>query len=289
LVSLRKSILSLVEMTARLLPMSYKRALYSRPTISSVIRGGLNTAVPEGFTEVTIAAGYLQGMRMILDLQVEKDYWLGTYEPELQETIRDLTKQNQVFYDLGANIGYMTLLSAKYVGPNGHVFAFEALPGNVDRLKRNIKLNAVENWVTIVPAVVTDHTGETRFLLGPSSGTGKADGAIGRSSFEYQESISLNGISIDDFIYLSGNPEPDIVKIDIEGSEVLALPGMSKLVHDRKPILLIELHGPEAAQASWDFLVSEKYRICRMTSNYPQVEKLQELNWKSYVVAISDG
>lgn len=275
-------------MTARLLPMSYKQALYSNPSISRLIRGGLNTAVPEGFTEVKIAAGYLRGMRMILDLKVEKDYWLGTYEPELQETIRDLTKQNQIFYDLGANIGYMTLLSAKYVGLNGHVFAFEALPGNIDRLQRNIELNAVEDRVTIVPAVITDQTGETRFLLGPSSGTGKADGALGRSSFEYHESLSLNGISIDDFIYLSGNPKPDIIKIDIEGSEILALPGMSRVIHDRKPILLIELHGPEAAQASWDFLMREEYRICRMTSNYPKVERLQELDWKSYLVALPD-
>jgi FkbM family methyltransferase len=263
-------------------------ALYNHPAISNVIRKGLNRTVPEGFTEVTIAAGYLEGMRMLLNLQVEKDYWLGTYEPQLQETIEDLTQRSQVFYDIGANIGYMTLLSAKCVGFEGHVFTFEALPANLERLRRNIDLNAFEKQVTVVPAVVTNHTGETRFLLGPSHGTGKADGAAGRSSIDYHEAIALDVISIDDFIYKSGNPEPDIIKIDIEGSEVLALPGMSRLLHDRKPILLIELHGPEAAKASWEFLRNEGYRICRMTKNYPPVESLQELEWKSYLVAIPD-
>jgi len=77
---------------------------------------------------VQVAAGGLQGLRLSLDMQTEKDYWLGTYEPELQAAVADLVKPGMQVYDVGANIGYVSLLLARRVGAAGHVYAFEALP-----------------------------------------------------------------------------------------------------------------------------------------------------------------
>jgi FkbM family methyltransferase len=249
----------------------------------------LNLAAPVGLSEVTIAAGDLAGMHMVLDLQSEKDYWLGTYELELQAAISDLVIPGQVIYDVGASIGFMTLLFARKAGLNGHVFAFEALPANIDRLTRNIELNSFQDRVTVIKAAVQDRSGQTDFYPGPSSAMGKVVGSAGRSSIEYQSSIQVDGVAIDEFIYNSGNPVPVILKIDIEGGEILALPGMSSLLHEFHPILLVELHGPEAARTTWELLNKEDYRICRMTSDYPQVHSLQDLDWKSYLVAFADG
>jgi hypothetical protein len=96
-------------------------------------------------------------------------------------------------------------------------------------------------------------------------------------------------VAIDDFIYKSGNPVPDLLKIDIEGGEILALPGMRRLLQENHPILLIELHGPDAARIIWELLEQENYRICRMTPDYPQVPRLEDLDWKSYLAAIANG
>jgi len=233
----RNIILTLAANLARILPESYKRALYRNPSFSRVVRGGLNLAAPVGLSEVTIAAGDLAGMHMVLDLHSEKDYWLGTYEPELQAAITDLVIPGQVIYDVGASIGFMTLLFARKVGLNGHVFAFEALPANIDRLTRNIELNSFQDRVTVIEAAVQDRSGQTDFYPGPSSAMGKVDGSAGRSSIEYQSSIQVDGVAIDEFIYNSGNPVPVILKIDIEGGEILALPGMSSLLHKIHPIL----------------------------------------------------
>lgn len=284
----RNIILTLAANLARILPESYKRALYRNPSFSRVVRGGLNLAAPVGLSEVTIAAGDLAGMHMVLDLHSEKDYWLGTYELELQAVIADLVIPGQVIYDVGASIGFMTLLFARKVGLNGHVFAFEALPANIDRLTRNIELNSFQDRVTVIKAAVQDRSGQTDFYPGPSSAMGKVDGSAGRSSIEYQSSIQVDGVAIDEFIYNSGNPVPVILKIDIEGGEILALPGMSSLLHEIHPILLVELHGPEAARITWELLIKEDYRICRMTPDYPQVHSLQDLDWKSYLVAFAD-
>ncbi len=282
-------ILSLAAYVARILPESYKRALYRNPSFSRVVRGGLNIAAPVGMSEVTIAAGELEGMQMLLDLQTEKDYWLGTYEPDLQTAIADLVVPGQVIYDVGASVGFMTLLLAKNSGLEGHVYAFEALPANVDRLKHNLELNSFQERVTVVKKAVQDRSGQTKFYPGPSSAMGKVEGSSGRSSIEYQPAIQIEGVSIDDFVYNSGNPIPDLLKIDIEGGETLALPGMSRLLQENHPILLIELHGTDAARITWELLEQENYKTCRMTPDYPQVHCLEDLNWKSYLVAFANG
>ena len=282
-------LLTLAANMARILPESYKRALYQNPSFSRVLRGGLNLAAPVGLSEVPIAAGDLAGMQMLLDLKSEKDYWLGTYELELQAAITDLVVPGQVIYDIGASIGFMSLLFAMKTGLNGHVYAFEALPANIERLTDNIELNSFQERVTIVKAAVQASSGKTDFYPGPSSAMGKVAGSAGRSAIEYQPSIQVEGVAIDEFIYTSGNPIPEIVKIDIEGGEILALPGMRRLLHRNHPILLVELHGPEAAHTTWEMLNYEGYRICRMTSDYPQVHSLQDLDWKSYLVAFANG
>jgi len=250
----KRLILSSAEFAARLLPMPAKRALYRWPALSGLIRRGLNRAVDQGMTEVTVAAGGLEGMRLSLDLQTEKDYWLGTYEPALQAAIRDWVQPGTVAYDVGANIGYLTLLLARQVGADGRVFAFEALPANLERLAGNLALNSLEEKVSAVNAAVTDRSAPTQFLVGPSGGMGKVAGSAGREGIAYAETITVPGIALDDFVYNDGNPAPQVVKIDIEGGEVLALPGMKRVLSAARPLVFLELHGPEAARVAWEML-----------------------------------
>lgn len=286
---MRNVILALAARAARILPEGIKTSLYKKPSVSKAIRRGLNQAAPEGLTETKIAAGGLAGVRMLLDLKTEKDYWLGTYEVHLQQAIQDLVTPGQIAYDIGANIGYVSLLLAQRVGKQGHVYAFEALPENLQRLRHNVALNALSERVTIVSAAVKDRSGVTEFHLGPSHGTGKLVGSAGRSTIQYQETIEVDGISVDEFIYQSGNPAPDVLKMDIEGGEILGLPGMIRTLEEARPILFIEMHGSEAAEAGWDLLNDRNYRICRMATNYPPIQTMKAADWKSYWVVFPDG
>ena len=282
-------ILNSAAIAARLLPMPVKQALYHLPVLSGLIRRGLNRAVDQGLMEVTVAAGGLVGMHLSLDLQTEKDYWLGTYEPVLQNAIQDWVHPGMVAYDIGANIGYLTLLLAREVGPEGQVFAFEALPANLERLAGNLALNKMEEKVSVVNAAVTDRSAPIQFLVGPSGGMGKAAGSAGRQGIAYTETITVSGIALDDFVYNDGNPAPQVVKMDIEGGEVLALPGMKRVLSEAYPLILLELHGPEAARVAWEMLTGAGYEICHMQPGYPLVTRLEELDWKAYVVAKREG
>lgn len=265
--------------------MPVKRGLYRVPWLARLIRRGLNRALPEGLTPVRVAAGGLVGMQLLLDLQREKDYWLGTYEPELQLAIADWVRPGMVVYDVGANVGYVTLLLARAASPGGRVFAFEALPENLERLSANLDLNPLAARVTVVPGAVVDRPGAARFLIGPSGGMGKAEGSAGREVAIYERAITVPGYALDDFVYAAGNPAPQVIKMDIEGGEVLALPGMKRLLAEARPTLLVELHGPQAARAAWQALQPAGYALCRMARGYQPLPSPEALGWKAHVVA----
>ncbi len=281
---MKKFFLSLAAFAAKILPNSFKQALYKFKPLARLIRGGLNRAAPIGLTEVKVAAGDLAGYTILLDMQIDKDYWLGTYEPELQSALHELIPAGAVIFDVGANIGYVSLLLAKAAGPTGKVFAFEALPSNVEQLRRNVELNGMGARITVVAEAVTQAPGPVRFLVHASGGMGKAAGSAGRND-KYQSEVTVPGISLDEFVYRQGNPLPQVVKMDIEGGEVLALPGMKRLLAEARPLMLMELHGPESSWVAWETLTAAGYEICWMRPGYPVVPSLEAMGWKAYIVA----
>jgi FkbM family methyltransferase len=271
-------------LAARLLPDPVKQAIYRIPPLASLVRRVLNRAAPTELVQVKVAAGNLEGCPMVLDLQTEKDYWLGTYEPALQRALTDLVRPGTIAYDVGANIGYITLLLAKAVGEAGRVYAFEALPSNVDRLRTNIALNSLTGRVVVFAGAVTEASGSVRFLVHASAGMGKVAGSAGRS-VHYESELTVPGISLDEFVYTQGNPPPQVVKMDIEGGEVLALPGMQRVLGEARPLLLLELHGPESARTAWQALGRASYKVSWMKPGYPPVPTLERMDWKAYIVA----
>jgi FkbM family methyltransferase len=282
---MKKSILSVAAFFARILPTSVKKALYGFKPLAWLVRTTLNKAAPEGLSRVTIAAGILEGMPMLLDLHTEKDNWLGTYEPDTQSALMDLIKPGMTVYDVGANMGYVTLMMAKLAGTQGKVYAFEALPDNIERLRRNVELNGFTDRVNIFTGAVAAGAGEVKFLVHSSGAMGKAAGSAGRDE-QYLREITVPCISLDEFVYVQGNPPPQAVKMDIEGGEVMALPGMRRLLAEARPLMLMELHGPESARAAWDTLTAANYQLCQMKPGYPRVPSLEALDWKAYLVAL---
>jgi FkbM family methyltransferase len=285
---MKKSFIGLASLIARSLPLPVRQGLYRFPPLARFIRGSINAAVDEGLSVIEVAAGDLQGYRLLLNLKAEKSRWLGTYEPELQAALRQFLRPGMTVYDVGANIGYVTLLMAHNVGPGGRVFAFEALPANVERIQKNIDLNSLTN-VTVVSAAVLDKTAPVSFYVHASVGMGKAAGSAGRPAEKYQDEIRVAGISLDEFVYQQGNPAPAAVKMDIEGGEVLALPGMRRILQEHQPVMLLELHGPESEKAAWETLGSAGYTLRAMESGYPVIGSPERLGWKAYLIAVKEN
>lgn len=281
---MKKFVLYLAALAAKILPGRLKQAIYRAKPLAIIIRRGLNRAAPTGLTAVKVASGDLEGFRILLDMQIDKDYWLGTYEPELQAAIRDWVLPGATIYDVGANIGYVSLLLAKAAGEHGHVYAFEALPENAERWQKNITLNGMESRLSLYSGAVTNSSGPVQFLVHASGGMGKAAGSAGRND-KYQNEVTVPGISLDEFVFGQGNPPPQIIKIDIEGGEVLALPGMQRVLEEARPVLLMELHGPKSSRKAWETLTMAGYTLHWMKQGYPAIPSLEAMDWKAYIVA----
>jgi len=281
---MNKFLLTLAAWAARILPVPVQQAIYKSRPLARWIRRGLNRAAPRGIVAVKVAGGDLAGQTVLLDMQIDKDYWLGTYERELQAAIRELVHPGAIVYDVGANIGYISLLLAKACGETGQVYAFEALPDNAERWQKNIDLNGLGKQVCLFNGAVTQAAGRVNFLVHDSGGMGKVAGSAGRAD-HYKSELSVEGISLDEFAYEQGHPVPQVVKMDIEGGEVLALPGMARLLAEARPLLLMELHGQDSSRAAWERLTGAGYKLCWMRRGYPPIPALDEMGWKAYIVA----
>jgi FkbM family methyltransferase len=139
-------------------------------------------------------------------------------------------------YDLGANVGFYTLLFSRLAGPGAVVHAFEPVGRNVWYLRRHLELNPTLD-ARIHELAVGRETGTVTF-------DGSAGWSMGRVVVRPEAATScLPSVSLDDFVYGRGHEPPDLIKMDIEGGEVDAIAGMSRLLAERFPVLVVSVHG----------------------------------------------
>lgn len=188
------------------------------------------------------------GDRLLLDpedMGMSRALLLSRGEWELAETqiFRSFVRQGMTVVDIGANIGYYSLIAARLVGPTGKVFAFEPSPRNVTFLKRNIAANGYRN-ITVIPKAVTDYSGITQFDIDPaSSGTHRISPSKGRSN-----SILAETISLDDYFtgHAARDTRVDFIKMDAEGAEPAILAGMRQLLERNPKVELLTEFSPAA-------------------------------------------
>ncbi len=269
---------------SRYTPLFLKRSFYRLPWLANWLRRRVNRAVGKELQWVEITAGGLRGLSMWLDLSQEKDYWLGTYEPHLQAAIQEFVRGGQVAYDVGANVGYITLLLARCVGAEGKVIAFEPLPENVRRLKGNLAANRQLADMQVIEGAVVESSQRVTFRIGLSDDTGRVMDAAS-APLSAEANLIVDGVSLDDLVYQRGFPPPQVIKMDIEGGEVTALRGMKRLLQEVRPLLLLETHNQECSEQVWEILTQAGYRICWMKKGYPPLVNREPLPRRGYWVA----
>jgi FkbM family methyltransferase len=186
--------------------------------------------IPAGAV-MPVLQGPLRGARWLAGAS-DAGCWLGSYEAEVQTLLVSLVRPGMVVYDLGANVGFFTLLASRLVGATGTVYAFEPLPANLEILRRHLALNRCAN-VTVLPAAVSDRDGRARF---------EGSGSTARLG-EGGDAIEVETARIDTLLARGDLTPADLVKLDIEGAELAALEGMDGLLRTVRPRLLIEFHG----------------------------------------------
>jgi FkbM family methyltransferase len=196
---------------------------------------------------VPILTGKLRGKRWIVGSAIHR-CWLGFYEYEKQQLIAREVRRNTVFYDVGANVGFYSLLASQLVG-NGKVFAFEPVSRNIAYLERHLALNRVEN-VEVLGLAVSDTNGSAPFVV-------EKTGLMGH--FACDGGTPVHTATLDCLVERGKILPPNYVKMDIEGAELLALRGASAIFQRYRPVLFLATHGWELHRECRELLESWGY------------------------------
>ncbi|MFM8469676.1 MAG: FkbM family methyltransferase [Limisphaerales bacterium] len=145
-----------------------------------------------------------------------------------------------VFFDVGSNVGYYTLLAAPLVGQHGKVHAFEPVSVQHADLRANLERNQLQN---VVPErlIVTDRAGTMEINLGAEDNAGTAS-----VNLVYRENHSTERVdctTLDAYLHARGITRLDVLKIDVEGHEPFVLHGMTDTLRTLRPLLLVEVRG----------------------------------------------
>lgn len=197
-----------------------------------------------------IFGGKLRGKKWITGSSWPS-FWLGIFEYDKQIIFSEQILPGKIVYDIGAHVGFYTLLAAELAGPEGKVFAFEPVPNNIYFLKRHIQLNKLTN-VDVIEAAVADFTGTTSFLVSLSGLEG---------SLSAQGTLEVNTVEIDDLVERGIILPPDYIKIDVEGAELKVLSGANKTLRKYRPVLFLSTHGSDVHRQCLDFLSRLGYMI----------------------------
>jgi FkbM family methyltransferase len=205
--------------------------------------------IPKGLV-LPIFQGRLRGKKWIVGAG-EHGYWLGSYELNKRLAFERLVEPGAVVYDIGANVGYFSLLAAVLTGDAGKVYAFEPLPRNIRYLRRHVQINHLDT-IEVIEAAVSDHQGEAYFDLGPSS-------AMGRLAAGGELKVQL--VSLDAMLAEGRLASPDVMKVDVEGAEFDALCGARHLLEAHRPILFLDTHDRKAHHFTVTLLNEMGYRL----------------------------
>jgi FkbM family methyltransferase len=181
----------------------------------------------------------VQGHKMFLDSTDDLHLSIyGVFEPFETELVKKEIKKGDVILDIGANIGYYTLIFAKLVGQEGKVFAFEPEPDNFALLKKNVETNGYKN-VILVQKAVSNKTEKTKLYLCEASA---GDHRI-YDSLDGRKSIEIEAIRLDDY-FKGYDGKIDFIKMDIQGAEGRAIQGMPNLLDKNKTVRIITEFWP---------------------------------------------
>lgn len=190
---------------------------------------------------VQIRNGTAQGLWLHLNPRTGKTYFEGGGEREVQEALQQHLRAGMTFYDIGANIGFFSLLAARLVGKEGRVVAFEADPEIASRLREHVGRNEF-GWITVEEKAVWSEP-RTVFFARTDPATSPDRGLGHVVSASASDTIQVIAESLDNYTWTQ--PAPDFVKCDVEGAEVEVFRGARRLLKEKRPGIICEMHGEE--------------------------------------------
>jgi FkbM family methyltransferase len=225
----------------------------------------------------TILRGLASGYRICVSPAGQLGYLLGTDEPHLQRAIRDYVARGDTVYDIGANIGYVSLSLAKRVGSSGRVIAFEPVPRNIDAFRENIGINGITT-IQLLEFAASDRAGEAVIRIADNPSTASLVWHRDNSS---ATELGIRTVSIDELVEAGELGYPKFVKIDVEGAEGSVLQGMHRTIAAARPVLFVEC-SEAGREKAWPLLQELGYR-CQSAITRKWVDTFDEYRHSDFL------
>ncbi|MDE2590834.1 MAG: FkbM family methyltransferase, partial [Patescibacteria group bacterium] len=160
----------------------------------------------------------------------------GIWEPDEKKFFKSIISSGMTIVDVGANIGYFTMLFSKLVGPNGKVVAFEPNPRSYSFLEKNVKSNSLQNIIAVKKAV-SDHSGVTKLFLSKNNSTDNRifDSQIYETD-NNREIVDVQVTTLDEHVK---DMKVDILKIDVQGAEMTVINGALQTIKNNPNLQII--------------------------------------------------
>jgi len=183
----------------------------------------------------------------IEDLAIARNIILGRYELSETEFVKNEVRAGDLVVDVGANIGYYTLLFGMLVAPHGRVLAFEPIPFLYDALEKSVRENRLENICELHRLAIGAETGELRLRYADYTVNFGGAFVVSDASASLPGAVDVTAAArrLDDC--LEGEERCSFLKIDVEGAEPLVLRGAERLLRRDRPTILCELHNAQLA------------------------------------------
>jgi FkbM family methyltransferase len=188
----------------------------------------------------------------------------GNLELSVQEALVRHLPPGGVMYDIGANLGFFSLVGARLVGPEGRVYAFEPAPENAEAIRRNAEMNLLEN-IVVIPRAVSSRRGSARLQIVDDQSWSRLE-EFGEHP-DTERLLEVETVTLDELVGAAELPPPALVKIDVEGAELAVLEGMRATIKEHRPAIVCELH--ETGQGFADAMAEHSYRLINLEGPGP--------------------
>ena len=209
----------------------------------------LHAVIPKTLV-LPILQGPLKGETWVVASGV-LEYFLGCFEPDKVRLFELYIEKGKVVYDIGAHIGYFSILAATLVQDEGQVIAFEPNPDNIRHLKQHIEMNGYSN-IKIMETAVSNENGESSFDI---------DKENSKSCLSPSGNIKVKTRTIDALVESKEILPPNYMKIDVEGAEVLVIKGAESTLKSYRPLIFLATHSPTLKKDCIDILDSLGYVV----------------------------
>lgn len=224
-----------------------------------------------------IFGGLASGCRMNISPADNLAYLSGTAENHLQRVIRKHVAPGDTVYDIGANIGYVSLSLSKQVGAEGQVIAFEPVPRNIESFRHNIELNQIRN-VRLMEVAASDRSGKETMRIAENLATASL---LWHRNNPSATEVTVGTEPIDDLVDSGELRRPTFVKIDVEGAEGLVLQGMRRTIAAAKPVIFVEC-SELGRETSWNLLRELGYK-CQSAISRKPIAKFEEYRHSDFL------